>query len=288
MRIVDKIAEQMKEFCQNFAILKDTGKILLSDFEDKILLPIVERSASIFSHIGLHEYYHKPPLYIYRLSENLLLLLISRESELIIEELFEDITTKYSEILAKKYSGTSQTLNDLISTIIFGTARQMGPEPIAAVTKKTLEEDKLDRLTMAAMMVLTGELGGAKKRLINFHPFISHNLFGIIYLFQIPLEKARGYAFDSALILLTELENRAIVYNFHNELEKMLSKFADAIVEEFIKQASEDIHGPLPDLEEFQKILGRIFLKLDKLIVDAKTSEETQVEMLDALRSLKG
>jgi hypothetical protein len=289
MLIINDCADFIAKTCSKYAFIHQNGRVLYNTFPDNVLVPIIKRSKIFFQKIPVLQYFQKSPMYVYRPTENVILIVSTTESAAEMEKLFQTFQTRYGLILAKKYSTDSLSLSEIFDLAIFSCARKMGPEPIAYVNKnKAIPEDRIYAISMASLMVLVGEYEGAKERILTFHPFIKDKRLGVIYLFQIPIQEARGNAFDAAILLMTDLANRAHCYNFHIVLERFMGLCADKLTEELQKQLKNvDVNDPVPDKAKFEDILKVLLKDLDAVLVESKSTEETQADMLEALNSLK-
>jgi len=289
MLIINECAEFIYKTCPKLAFIHQNGKVLYNTFPDQVVFSIVKRANVFFKQIPVLHIFKKPPMYVYRPTESIILIVSSNLEEDVMAKLFDSFHTRYGTILAKKYSAESLTLNELFELAIFSCARQMGPEQIAYIAKdQNISEEKIYKISMTSLMVLVGEYEGAKERILTFHPFIKEKKLGVIFVFQIEMEKARGNAFDAAILLMTDLSNRSHCYNFHILLEKFMGLCADKISEELINQLSPiDIHGPIPNKSKFEDHLRSLLKDLDSILLETKSSEVIQADMLEALNSLK-
>jgi hypothetical protein len=206
-----------------------------------------------------------------------------------INRMLEGFMTEFGEFFKRQYAILPKNLKDLVKFSVFSVARQVGPEPLGWLENGCIvSEEAIFKYSLASMMVLMNEINGANKRILNFHPFISEGLMGMIYLFQIPLKEARGGAFDAAVLVMARYEDRTVLYQFHNPLERIFSITADEFVKEFHTNFPDDIHRSLMKNERapFEMTLRNLNSRLQTISIGFKQPVDVKNEMLVSIKKL--
>lgn len=283
MTLLVSLENRIQDIVGKYAFVLDNGTILKSTISEQHLLKFTNVIRNICEQLEAGSYVHMKKLYIFRITEHFLLFLLSDLEEPVIEPLFEDIAAHYMIKLRREFSKPPKTVKSITKHTIFSMARAAGPEPIAWYPE--MEEKDLMSITMKTMLSLTGELEGASKKVLSFLPFIQYNALGIIFLFQIPFETARGKAYDSSIALLVDYNDRAIIYEMHQKLENILSDLANELILCYHKAAS--ANEKMIDNQIFKQKLIDLNNKLDNIPLQMSKSDKLMGEMLNSIKSLK-
>ena len=287
--ILEKLGEEIRENFPKYALILTNGTILDTSLDMNVITKIFPTISSIIDQLDVDYMFINEPVYIYRFTENFLLILLTRADESVVSRFLERLSRKYRWQIEQQYKKLPNSLEPFIKFVIFSVARKMGPEPVAWVIKdENVSEDKIFTYSVSSMMLLINELSGAHKRVLNFHPFISDDLLGAIFLFQIPFEEARGGAFDSSIMLGVDYGIRALLYQKHYDLERIMSISGDELVNVFIENFSDDIHKPinLSIRQKFVPYLNRLLLRINSIPITFH-SDDIKEEMKDSIKALK-
>lgn len=262
--LIDDCAAFIEKTMAKYAIILKDGKILKSTLKkstiDKVF-PILKNLLK--DQIPPGTSFFKNPVVFFRVTENIILIFLTNVKENILLTMFEVFFTKFSEKLALKYPITYEnSLAELVKFSIFSVARRSGPEPIG--WWENIDSDIIFKYSTASLLLLIDEIKGATRRTLNFHPFIADRTLGVIYLFQIKNDLARGNSFDATILVITDYQYRDILYKIHSELEKILSKTADTLIKAFNTELSENVEAPITDSnrEPFRQILKKMHLQM--------------------------
>jgi hypothetical protein len=287
--LIDDCGAYLEQVISKYAIFLINGAILRSTIEEKAILKVLPVARTLLDDIPIGHIFVKLPVIIFHASQNVAILILS-QSENIVENMLEGFIDTFQKKLDAKYKSLPKTLADLFKFAIFSSARKLGPEPLGWWEKSPeLSDESIFKYSLSSMMMLVNEVEGAKHRYVNFHPFISNKLIGIIFLFQIPLEKARGGAFDSAILIMANYDDRSILYQNHKPLEKICSLTADELTQLFYATFGDDIHRNITKSEKskFAKLLKNLYERLNSVPIQQKSSEDVKKEMQDSMDLLK-
>ena len=286
--IVEEATNYIERIFPKFALILKNGTILRATLEKKSILKVFPIVSGILENLPIKYMYIAQPVFIFRVTDNILLILLTSFHENSVSSILNRFYERYHEKLDELYETMPNSLKEYLNFSIFSVARNAGPEPFAWQNiSKEVGEDKIFKYSITSMMLLMDEIGGAKRRILNFHPYVHDQLLGVIYLFQIPMEEARGSAFDCSLVVAVDYNERAFLYQLHYELEKIFSITADEITEHFIDYFKEDPQRPLnaEDRRKFTRFLEKLVRRLDSIPIKLK-HEDVKDEMLNSIRSL--
>ncbi len=256
MALLSSLSDLIENIVPKYAFILNNGTIIKSTIAEENLLNFAGIIPNICEELKIDSFIHKSKLYIYRLTEHFIIFLLTDLEEGAIKPFFSDIYNRYSKNINEIVGEIPKSFNSNIKGIIFSMSTARGPEPIC--WRSELNEGDIYNISMKAMLTLTGELDGAKEKVISFQPFIQYDALGIIFLFQIPFKTARGNAYDSCITILANYSDRAIIYEKNRELELELDKISYSLANKFKEHA--DIEGNIATSKIFDKIL----LELEK------------------------
>jgi len=269
-----------------YAYVLDTGSIIKSTISEENLLQLIKFLPRICKELKPGTYLHKFKLYIYRLTTQFLLFLLSDSDAHIITELMDEIGDQYSLKIARDFKLKPHTsLGSIVKSIVFTVTTEKGPELMDWMVIDHFVNDKdAYKIAMKTMLNLTDELEGAKKRVLFFQPFLSYNCLGISYLFQIPFPGVRGGAFDSAISILVDFQYRPIIYSLYKELEEILHGFEPKIAKQFQDTYHQDV---CLTRDDFNGILIDLKHRIDTIHLKLGNTDLLMEEMMNAVRELK-
>ncbi|HME52825.1 MAG TPA: hypothetical protein VKM55_11450 [Candidatus Lokiarchaeia archaeon] len=215
--LLEDIAKELKAKCNIIkqSFFRDDGTILLSsmslDNTEKMgkLVKFYSRQMQINNYFEQDS--NSVHLVLYRVSVSIFLVVISESNtELITNQLME-IFKKYSKRLDILYHETPSTFKNILRYIVIGQALDMGPEPVGSYPEDIPNEIRM-KVAMKSMLLLTAEKEGAVRGIPAIIPFLEYNSIGVLYLFDVPNEAARGGAYDSCISILVDESYRPVIY----------------------------------------------------------------------------
>ncbi len=220
-------------------------------------------------------------LYIYRITFNVFIFVFGTIPKDEIKTKFITITNNYKNFLEKsgkikenggkkkeKFKGKVP-----INLILFSMALEEGPTPVYCLPEN-YDKEKLLKVSMKGLLLLSVESDGAKKDMVSFQPYIDLDSLGIVYVYQIEDKNARGGAYDSALTILVDYKYRAIVYENYNDIERILNETKKKVIYEFY--SGKDYKNPLKYLEQHLAILDFTTIR----------EEDIRSEMMQTIKEL--
>jgi len=260
--IIDDCAAFIEKTMAKYAITLLDGTILKTTIKSEILnktFPILKNLLK--DQIPAGTSFFKPPVVFFRVTENVIITLLTNEKESIILSMFELFSAQFTEKLALEFPKTFEnSLGSIAKFSIFSAARQAGPEPIG--WWENLDYEIIFKYSTSSLLLLVNEVRGATHRTLNFHPFIADQYLGIIFLFQIENLKEQGKTFDATILIMTDYQFRNTIYKMHNVLEKILNETSDKLINTFISEFKDDSEAPILNREPFRKILQEMHKKL--------------------------
>lgn len=284
MTLLESLSVSIENIVPKYAFVLSNGTILKSTISEENLLKITNIISNICEKLQVGSYLHTGKLYIFRISDSFLIFFLTDLNEKSIEPLFSDINAKFALKLARNYVRSSKTFRNIIKGLVFSMARSAGPAPLYWIPKDLDEKDAF-LVSMKTLLNLTGELEGAHKEMLSFQPFIQYNALGIVYLFQVPFQSARGYAYDSSITLLVDYNERAIIYEKHNDIEKILKGFSINLTNIFQKNVDET--GEKIDHKVFSTEFENFLQNIDVINLEMDKSTKVMEEMLRSIKDLK-
>jgi len=260
--IVDDCAAFIEKTMSKYAITLSDGAILKTTIKNEVLkktFPILKKLLK--DQIPAGSSFFKQPVVFFRVTDNVVVILLTNEKENIILSMFELFSAQFAEKLALEYPRTfEKSLGSIAKFSIFSVARQAGPEPIG--WWENLDYEIIFKYSTSSLLLLVNEVRGATHRTLNFHPFIADQYLGIIFLFQIENLKEPGKTFDASILIMTDYQFRNQMYKMHSILEKILNETANQLIETFISEFKDDSEAPVLNREPFRVILQKLHKKL--------------------------
>ena len=269
--LIQECSDFIEEVFAKYAIILKDGSVLTASIEketiDKIY-PVLEKL--LLKDLKIGDLLLKSPVIFFRVTENVLVILLSRAKENIVQTMFDVFSERFTLRLEQEYPVTTLDLYKLSKFSIFSLSRQAGPEPIS--WWENMDEDLVFKFSIASLLLLVNEINGASARTLNFHPFISDKYMSVILLFQIQVPEARGEAFDASILIMFDYQIRNILYKYNNQFEQILNDTADKMEAAFLAEYSSDIHAQItPDnRRKFALILKNMQLQLQQFVIDPK------------------
>nr|MDO8117591.1 hypothetical protein [Candidatus Sigynarchaeota archaeon] len=165
---------------------------------------------------------------LYRLSRAVFILVITTDETQSITGTLMRVFTKYSDRLDQAFHDVPGSFKDIIRYILVSQALDMGPEPVAA-HPSDMPQDMLMKISMKSMLMLTSERQGAIRGIPATIPFIEYHAMGVIFLFDVPHQDARGGAYDSCISILVDESYRPVIYEHMFAIENACIEAADLI-----------------------------------------------------------
>ena len=240
--LIHECSDFIEEAFAKYAIIEKNGAVLQASIEkdaiDKIF-PVLEKL--LLQNLNIGDLLFKSPVIFYRVTENIIIILLSRAQENVVRTMFDVFSERFALRLEQKFSPMELDLQKLSKFCIFSLSRQAGPEPIS--WWENVDEDIIFKYSTASLLLLLNEINGASARTLNFHPFISDKYIGVIFLFQVQTPEARGAAFDASILIMFDYQIRNILYSYNDQFEHILNQFADELSAAFLADYATDIHG---------------------------------------------
>ncbi len=271
----DEIVALLRPIMDNIALVLTNGVVIFNNFDEDALYPLVRFVKDLESQVKPGFFVREDYLLTLRLSDHLFVLALSNLPDSDIIPLFSKLYENYSAKFNVLYQSPPKNVKDISKALLFSMALAEGPEPISWVPPSFPEDQALD-YCLKSMLTLAGEFDGAAQNVLAFRPFIKAGILGVIFLFDIPDAKARGHAFDSALILLVEYRDRALIYEINQKLEKIFARSARELTS--IWQDKNAVRG---HLEAIMESLKTIPLRVTAL------GENLKDQMISSIQDLR-
>jgi hypothetical protein len=284
LTLLANISDMIESVVKKYAVVLKNGTIIKSTIAEENLLKFTSFIPTMCDNLKSGQFIRIKKLFILRLTENLLIFFLTDLEESIMKPFLISVSDKYSLKAAREYAELPKTFKSIIQSIVVSMAREIGPEPVAWIPETLTETDAFS-IAMKTLLNLTGELEGARKQMIAFQPFVQNDALGIVFLFQIPFKNARGGAFDSSITILANYNDRAIIYEKHKELEKILGDMASKFISEFNKIV--DSKGKFKENSALIKVINDLQSILDKIILQISKSDVIMEEMTKSIQKLK-
>jgi len=285
MTLIDSISNMIEKVVIKYAIIIDNGVILKSTISESNILKIINFLPNLSEQLEPHSYIHSGKIYIYRITNHLLIILLTDLESRIIEHLISELDDRYSIRIEKEIETNPRTLKSIIKFIVFSMERSRGPEPLIWIPEE-MDEKFAFKIAIKSLLNLTDEINGAnKKKMLAFQPLTENENLIITYLFQIPFKKARGGSYDSAISILSEYKERAVIYKNYNIIEQILDKVSDKLIKIF--QENIDETGEKINVLLFRDELNSIINSFDSIPMNISKTDIVIEEMMDALKELK-
>ncbi len=270
--LIDECSEFISQTFSKHAIIKSNGDIIKTTIEEATInkiFPVLKKLLD--NNIEINDLIVRTPIVFFRVTNEVIIVLLTAVKENIIQSMFSVFIQKFQEALLLEYPDIINrdfSLGNIIKFSIFSVARQNGPEAFS--WWENVDPDIIFKYSTSSLLLLMNELEGASRRTLNFHPFISENYFGIIFLFQIPAKGARGEAFDSTILVMSDYKYRNVFYQLHDELEQVFNEIANDIIITFQDQFKDDVQGPITDemRDNFNLVLKKMHNKLEKYSIN--------------------
>jgi hypothetical protein len=285
MQTIASLSIIIAEHVAKFAFVLDSGSIIKSTISDQSLMQLTRFIPRICQDLKVGTYLHQSHLYIYRVTTQFIIFLLTAKEPQEIITLMNEIGDRFTLKLARDFTTHPiNTLSTIVKSIVFSVTTEKGPELMDwIVSDHSINDKDTYKIAMKTMLNLTDELEGAKKKILFFQPFLMYDSLGISYLFQIPFPGARGGSFDSALTILVDFKHRAVIYSLYKEIENILYSYEPKIANEFQRVYREDI---CLSRDDFNGILINLQQQFDKIKLNLLDSEVLIDEMVEAVREL--
>ncbi|MBD3353890.1 MAG: hypothetical protein GF364_20575 [Candidatus Lokiarchaeota archaeon] len=278
------VSNTIETVVPKYAFVLQNGTILKSTIKEDSLLKVTQIISNICEKMKIKTYIHTKKLYIYRITEHFLIFLLTDLEPSEIEPLLLNLFEKYNLKINRAYSELPKSFGSIIKSVIFSMSRAAGPQPVTWYPPD-FDESEAFKISMKAMLNLANEVDGASKEMLAFQPFIQYDALGIVYLFQIPFENARGNAYDSCITILADYNERAIIYEKNQELERILAKTSQMLRTKFLENVDET--GENIDSDLLQPTVSKFVDSLENLSLVISKSDKIMFEMMDSINKLK-
>ncbi|MHA1147627.1 MAG: hypothetical protein ACTSR8_05230 [Promethearchaeota archaeon] len=249
------------------------GKVLNTSLENKELGKMLRILKAVINEIEVGSVFIVRELIIYRVTFNLFTFLIGNVQRNLLKDKLTDITKKYRTPLENKYDSIPAMKEINVNLVLFSMGLDEGPTPITHLPKD-YDDEKVFKVCMKSMLLLSVESEGANKEMVSFQPYIELDSLGIVYLFHIEDENARGNAYDSAITILVDYADRAIIYENYTFIESLLKDSVKNLKREYYSS------------KDYNRILQFIQRKLTQINFESIQSEDLKAEMQREIKKL--
>lgn len=249
------------------------GKVLNSSLENAELGKMLRILKAVINEIEVGNVFIVRELIIYRVTFNVFTFLLGNVPRNRLKDTLTEVTKKYRTPLEVKYDSIPPMKEINVNLVLFSMGLEEGPTPIAHLPK-VYDDEKLFKVCMKSMLLLSVELEGANKEMVSFQPYVELNSLGIVYLFQIEDKNARGEAYDSAITILVDYADRAIIYENY------------ALIEDTLKNTVKKLKREYYSTKNYASILEILHHKLTKINFETVQSEDLQDEMQQEIKKL--
>jgi hypothetical protein len=139
-----------------------------------------------------------------------------------------NIYNQFYEKLDDQFHEVPDTFKKITNYVVISQAREMGPEPIGAFPKE-VPDNILMKIAVKSMLMLTAERQGAIRGIPATIPFLEYHAMGVIFLFDVADENARGGAYDSCISILVDESYRPAIYENMFYLENICIDAAEKV-----------------------------------------------------------
>ncbi|UYP48112.1 hypothetical protein NEF87_004397 [Candidatus Lokiarchaeum ossiferum] len=267
--LIQECSEFIEDAFSKYAIILKDGSILKTSIDkdsvDKIF-PVLEKL--LMKDLKVGDLLLKSPVIFFRVTENVLVILLSRAHQNVVQTMFDVFCERYALRLDQEFPALELDLQTLSKFTIFSLSRQAGPEPIG--WWENIDEDIVFKYSTSSLLLLLNEIDGASARTLNFHPFISDKYMSVIFLFQVQAPEARGEAFDASILIMFDYSIRNILYKYNDQFEQILNETADKLAATFIADYAENIQAPIrpESRKKFALILKGVQNQLKQFKID--------------------
>ena len=186
--ILEEATDYIEKHFLKYAFILKNGTILKSTLIKDTIIKMFPIVSGIIDELPIKYMYHNKPAVIFRVSTNVLLIVLSKSHENLISSVLEKFHDRFFEQFSERYQKVPKSLKDFVEFSILTVTRQAGPEPFSwDIKDNKITEERIFKYSISSMMLLMDEINGANKRVLNFHPYVSEEMLGIVFLFQIPL-----------------------------------------------------------------------------------------------------
>ncbi len=289
MFLFNKIREILQQFTHSYAVLLSNGIPMINQFSTDQLQKIQEIWEKIYAKIPLQEPFVQLPWVFYKITPSVFVVMSIRMGKSKYTAALERLQGECGQTLSEVYEALPVDFGDLITNHLFAMVRASGPEPIASLNIKPdcefCEEERW-KYSMTSLMLFVNQ-NKTKRNVLTFHPFIDEKQLGIVFLFQINLEGARGGAYDASILTLFDYNHRHIAYRFEAKLELIYHKYSKRLASAFIENYSRDIDAPIEKQADFVQVLKSLHKELEEISLEPTSPEHLRDIMIGSLTEIK-
>ncbi|MFX1257852.1 MAG: hypothetical protein ACFFAN_08335 [Promethearchaeota archaeon] len=271
--MIDKISIILNSISPKWACVLSNGTIVETTLGDKSLGKVIRILKSIINKTSVKSVVIFNDLVIYRPTFDFFIFIMGRIPRNVIKEKFAEISLMYKDI-DQEYKKKTKIKKIEVELILFSMSMEEGPKPIYYIPNE-YDEDLAFKICMKSMLLLSVESRGATNVMISILPFVDLEALGIVYTFQIIDNKARGGAYDSAIIILVDYKFRALIYEKYLLIEKHLNNTKEKLIEEYFSPK-----------KEYKKLLNALRENLNKITFESIESEDIKAEMMEEIKKL--
>lgn len=237
--VVYKIASELNVIRPtNIGILYGNGTFIASNFSESshdLISKIVKQYATI----PINNYIRQDLpnsnyfLYIYKISSEIFIVCITDTPENQVLQKFGQITRDFGSLLLETVQPSTPVPKVIpedsrIIAVLFSRTGDLGPTAISWMPK-SLNEKAVFEIAAKSLLILSAgfDRNVELRESSSIIPF--SNGFGMVFVFSIPEERARGKAYDAAITVLLRQEYRKALLERLELFEKAAKQVADDI-----------------------------------------------------------
>ncbi|HUX99248.1 MAG TPA: hypothetical protein VMV49_06805 [Candidatus Deferrimicrobium sp.] len=294
--VVYKIAEELNRELRptNIGILNASGSFIASNFSANshtLISKIVQQYAAI----PINNYIKQDLpnsnyfLYIYKISPDVFIVCISDTPENLVLKKFGQIARDYGALLLEVLQPSPPEpkkvpQDDRIVAIVYSKAGDLGPSAVSWMPKP-LSDQLVFEIAAKSLLILSAGFDRtvALRESSSVLPFPQG--IGMVYVFSIPDNRARGKSYDAAFTLLLKEEYRKALLERLDLFEKGANKLADRIreggqpdslIEQFYEYVSNSLNKKV---EAFTSPQAQTVIPSDQILKNAMVDEVKRIQV---------
>lgn len=250
--MIEGLTKILSGLSNQWACLLSNGYIIQCSIEDEqsSLEKLIQILRLVINEIEVGSVILVRDLTIYRITFNFFIFLKGQVGKNILKEGLLSIKNKYKTEIEHSFQDKQEIDKIKPNLVLFSMGLGEGPAPIEHVSSLDYSSEDLLKISMKTLLLLSVESEGASKSMISFQPYVEFDSLGIVILFQIKDENARGGAYDSAITLLVDYSLRAIIYDHYKRIETLLIGARDRIIDAYHTQGKDKYGSILTSLKE--------------------------------------
>jgi len=268
-----EITQILNSLSPKWAFFLSDGKVIRSTLEDDQLGKMLRVLKTVINEIEVGNVFIVKNLVIYRITFNFFIFILKKGDRPKIKEKLTQITRKYKDYLEEEFDKLAGVKEIKVNLVLLSMGLAEGPAPIIYIPPE-FDEGLVLKVCMKSMLLLTMEGEGANKDMLSFQPYVELDSLGLVFIFQIEDSQARGGAYDAALTILVDYEDRALVYENYGKIET------------FLKQSKERILRAYQSDKNYAEVLEDLRVKVSDINFETVREEDIKTEMMEQIKKL--